>query len=162
MRKTIGALVVASAVAIGTITQWEGFRSNAYLDIGGIPTIGYGSTEDVEMGDKIDVEGARSRLIKEVMDRYGQAVKNCVKVPLHQSEYDAFVSLTYNIGPSAFCSSTLVRKVNKEDYTGACKEILRWNKVKGKTVQGLVNRRESEYKLCISEHDKTSLSGEDK
>src|SRR5690606_30574745 len=144
--------VVASAVAIGTITQWEGFRSNAYLDIGGIPTIGYGSTEDVEMGDKIDVEGARSRLIKEVMDRYGQAVKNCVKVPLFQSEYDAYVSLTYNIGPNAFCKSTLVKKVNQEDYAGACEQIKRWNKVKGKVAKGLTNRREAEFALCIKEH----------
>ena len=151
-RKAIGALVVASAVAIGTITQWEGFRSDAYLDIGGIPTIGYGSTKDVEIGGRIDVEGARSRLIKEVMDTYGQAVKNCVKVPLFQSEYDSFVSLTYNIGPSAFCSSTLVKKVNQRDYVEACNQIKRWNKVKGKTIQGLVNRREVEYQLCKSEH----------
>lgn len=162
MRKGIGALIVASAVAVGTITQWEGFRSEAYLDIAGIPTIGYGSTKDVEMGDRIDIEGARSRLIKEVGDRYGKAVKDCVKVPLHQSEYDSFVSLTYNIGPGAFCSSTLVKKLNKEDYEGACKEIRRWNKVKGKVIQGLTNRREAEYKLCTKDHDKTSLSGEDK
>ena len=152
MRKSIGALVVASAIAVGTITQWEGFRSDAYLDIGGIPTIGYGSTKDVEMGDRIDVEGARSRLIREVMDRYGQAVKNCVKVPLFQSEYDSFVSLTYNIGPNAFCKSTLVKKINQEDYAGACEQIKRWNKVKGKVVKGLTNRREAEFALCIKEH----------
>lgn len=151
-RKTISALVVASAVAVGTITQWEGFRSEAYRDIAGIPTIGYGSTENVKMGDRINVDGARSRLIKEVRDNYGQAVKNCVKVPLFQSEYDSFVSLTYNVGPNAFCKSTLVKKVNKEDYMGACEEIKKWNKVKGKVIRGLTNRRESEYKLCTSEH----------
>ena len=151
-RNSIAGLVLASAVAIGTITQYEGFRSDAYLDIVGVPTIGYGSTKDVKIGDRIDENGARSRLIKEVMDTYGQAVKNCVKVPLHQSEYDAYVSLTYNIGPSAFCKSTLVKKLNTGDYSGACQEIKRWNRAKGKIVKGLSNRRQGEYNMCIIDH----------
>lgn len=157
IRRNISILTIASTIAIGTITHYEGFRSDAYLDVVGVPTIGYGSTKDVKLGDRIDEKGARSRLIKEVIDTYGQAVKNCVKVPLHQSEYDSFVSLTYNIGPTAFCKSTLVKKVNKEDYIGACKEILRWRKAEGKVLKGLIKRREAEYQLCISEHD-----GEDK
>ena len=151
-RKTIGSLILASAVAIGTITHYEGFRSDAYLDVGNIPTIGYGSTKDVKMGDRIDEKGARSRLIKEVIDEYGKAVNNSVEVPLHQSEYDAFLSLTYNIGVNAFCKSTLVKKANREDYAGACKEILKWNKVNGKVVKGLTNRRKGEYNLCIMDH----------
>lgn len=151
-RNSIIGLVLASSVAIGAITQYEGFRSEAYLDIVGIPTIGYGSTEDVKLGDRIDEKGARSRLIKEVMDTYGQAVINCVKVPLHQSEYDAYVSLTYNIGPNAFCKSTLVKKLNAGDYVGACKEIKRWNRAGGKIVKGLTNRREGEYNMCIMDH----------
>lgn len=150
-RTAIGALVV-SAMAIGTITQWEGFRSEAYVDMAGVTTIGYGSTKDVKIGDRIDEKGARTRLIFEARDIYGVALNNCVKAPLNQSEYDAYISLMYNIGSTAFCRSTLVKKLNQEDYTGACEQIKRWNKVKGKEIQGLTNRRESEYKLCISEH----------
>lgn len=157
-RKTIGSLILASAVAIGSITQYEGFKSDAYVDMAGIPTIGYGSTKDVHIGDRIDEKGARSRLIKEVMDTYGQGVKNCVKVPLHQSEYDAYVSLTYNIGVKAFCSSTIVKKLNQEDYSGACKQIKRWNKVNGKVVKGLDNRREGEYNLCIQDHQQAGVA----
>lgn len=147
-RTAIGALV-ASAMAIGTITQWEGFRSEAYVDMAGVPTIGYGSTKDVKIGDRIDEKGARMRLIFEARDIYGVALNNCVKVPLNQSEYDAYISLMYNIGSTAFCRSTLVKKLNQGDYTGACEQIKRWNKVKGKEIQGLTNRREAEYKLCI-------------
>ena len=152
MRHGIKGLVLASAIAVGAISQYEGFRSEAYLDIGGIPTIGYGSTEDVKLGDRIDEKVARRRLIEEVRDVYGKAILKCVKVPLHQSEYDAYVSLTYNIGTGAFCSSTLVKKLNQEDYVGACEQIKRWNKVQGKVVQGLVNRREKEYKMCKEDH----------
>ena len=152
-RINIASLLVVSSVAVGMITQYEGFKSDAYVDMAGIPTIGYGSTKDVKIGDRINEKGARSRLIKEVGDEYGKGVKDCVKVPLHQSEYDAYVSLSYNIGVNAFCKSTLVKKVNKEDYSGACKEILRWNKIKGKVVKGLDNRRKGEYNMCILEHE---------
>ena len=48
-----------------------------------------------------------------------------VKVPLHQHEYDAFISFSYNVGSGAFCRSTLVRRLNDGDYQGACTELLR-------------------------------------
>ena len=72
-------------------------------------------------------------------------------MPLHQHEYDAFLSLAYNIGPGAFCGSTLVRKLNAEDYAGACAEILRWDKAGGKTVAGLTKRRQAEYRQCMGQ-----------
>lgn len=142
-------VLVASAIAIGTIASWEGFEENAYRDIVGVPTIGYGSTTGVKMGDTITEQEARTRLIKEVNDVYGKAVTRCITAPLHQYEYDAFTSLAYNIGPTAFCNSTLVKRANERDYASACKEILRWNRAGGKVVRGLVNRRQSEYNICI-------------
>jgi lysozyme len=72
-----------------------------------------------------------------------------VKVPLYQHEYDAYLSLSYNIGPTAFCKSTLVRKLNQQDYSGACAQILRWNRAGGEVVRGLSIRREAEYKQCL-------------
>ena len=153
IRNKISALIVASAIGVAGITQWEGFRSEAYLDIGGVPTIGYGSTKDVEIGDKIDEKGARRRLISEIVSEYHPGINNCVKVPLNQSEYDAYLSLTYNIGVNAFCKSTLVKLLNQEKYTEACNELPKWNKVKGKVSKGLVNRRAAELKLCMSEQE---------
>lgn len=148
MRNKIAALVIASAVGIGGITQYEGFKEEAYIDLAGIPTIGYGSTKDVKIGDRIDEKGARRRLISEVISEYHPGINNCVKVPLNQSEYDAYLSLTYNIGVGAFCRSTLVKLLNQEKYDEACKQILRWNKIKGRVSKGLTNRRQSEYNLC--------------
>lgn len=83
------------------------------------------------------------------MAKYEGAIKECVAVPLHQHEYDAYLSLAYNIGPTAFCGSTLVRKLNAQDYTGACREILRWDRFKGQPLRGLTLRREGEYRQCM-------------
>lgn len=147
-RKYIG-ITTLSLIGLLALTQYEGFSDKAYLDIAKVPTIGYGSTKEVKIGDKIDEKGARSRLLKEVKDEYGVALNKCIKVPLNQSEYDAYISLSYNIGTTAFCKSTLVKKLNKQKYEEACKEILRWNRVKGEIVKGLIIRRQKEYKMCM-------------
>ena len=147
-RKYIG-ITTLSLVGLLALTQYEGFSNKAYLDIGGVPTYGYGTTKNVRIGDKIDEKGARSRLLKEVKDEYGVALNKCIKVPLNQSEYDAYISLSYNIGTIAFCKSTLVKKLNQQQYEEACKEVLRWNRVKTKIVPGLVKRRQQEYKMCM-------------
>ncbi len=138
-----------SAVALVGIAGWEGYRSVAYIPVpGDVPTIGFGTTKDVKMGDTIDPVTALQKKIRDV-EKFEGAVKQCVKVPLAQNEYDAYLSLAYNIGSGAFCSSTLVRKLNAEDYAGACEEILKWDKFKGKPLQGLTNRRQAEYKQCM-------------
>ena len=138
-----------SAVALVGIAGWEGYRSVAYIPVpGDVPTIGFGTTKDVKMGDTIDPVAALQKKIRDV-EKFEGAVKQCVKVPLAQNEYDAYLSLAYNIGSGAFCRSTLVRKLNVEDYAGACEEILKWDKFKGKPLQGLTNRRQAEYKQCM-------------
>jgi lysozyme len=80
---------------------------------------------------------------------FEEAVKRCAPVPMYQHEFDAYVSLTYNIGQGAFCSSTLAKKLKAYDYDGACKEILKWDKFKGQPLAGLTKRRQEEYKLCM-------------
>lgn len=145
------SLLGISMLGLASITQYEGFRENAYLDVGGVPTIGYGSTENVHIGDRIDENGATRRLISDLMSEYHPAINNCIEVPLNQFEYDAYISLTYNIGSNAFCKSTLVKLLNQGKYTEACEQILKWNKVKGRIIPGLVNRREKEYKMCLGD-----------
>ncbi|MCG9123095.1 glycoside hydrolase family protein [Laribacter hongkongensis] len=82
------------------------------------------------------------------MQKFEGALKQCVCVSLHQYEYDAFVSLAYNIGSGAFCGSTLVRKLNASDYAGACAEIDRWVYAGGKCLPRLVKRRAEERIRC--------------
>lgn len=137
-----------SAVALVGLAVHEGYRENAYLDIVGVPTIGYGTTDGVKLGDRTNPVKALERALAD-MQKFEGAIKQCVKVPLHQHEYDAYLSLSYNIGAGAFCRSTLVRKLNSGDYTGACNEILRWNRAGGKEVRGLTIRRQEEHKKCL-------------
>lgn len=73
--------------------------------------------------------------------RFERAVSSSVKVPLTQNQFDALVSLTYNIGPGAFKHSTLLKLLNQGDYAGASQQFDVWIKAGGQTVQGLVNRR---------------------
>lgn len=145
------AALSLSAVAFGGLVAYEGYSDRAIIPVpGDVPTIGFGATEGVRMGDTITPPRAVERALRDVA-KYEGALKQCVRVPMFQHEYDAYVSLAYNIGPGAFCSSTLVRKLNAGDYVGACREILRWDKFKGRPLRGLTLRRESEYRRCIGE-----------
>jgi len=112
------------------------------------PTIGFGTTDGVKMGDTTTPPQALARALRDVQQFEG-AVKRCVTAPLYQHEYDAYLSLSYNIGALAFCGSTLVRKLNAQDYDGACAEILRWDRFKGQPLRGLTIRRQQEYKQCV-------------
>lgn len=148
MNRTQLASLTLSAAALVGIALHEGYRDNAYIPVpGDVPTIGFGTTDGVKLGDRTTPPQALARALQDVQ-KFEGALKQCVTVPLHQHEYDAYISLSYNIGSGAFCGSTLVRKLNAGDYAGACKEILRWDKFKGKPLRGLTLRRQQEYRLC--------------
>ena len=146
IRLGIASLVVSAAALVGIATH-EGYRGEAYRDAVGIPTIGFGETAGVKMGDKTTPVRSLVQLLDST-NRHADAIRNCIVVPLYQYEFDAYVSLSYNIGPGAFCQSTLVKKLNAGDYAGACEEIKRWNRAGGKVLPGLTKRREQEYRLC--------------
>lgn len=149
MKQRIGlAALTLSAAGLVGIAVHEGFRSDAYIPVpGDVPTIGFGTTEGVKMGDKITPTVALQRKLTDVQQFEG-ALRQCVRVQLHQHEYDAFVSLAYNIGSGAFCASTLVRLLNAGDYAGACDQILRWDKFQGRALPGLTARRQAEHRQC--------------
>ena len=145
----VRAAVALSAIGLVAIAGWEGFREDAYIPIDGdVPTIGFGHTAGVRLGDTVTVEQALTLLRGDVRAAE-RGVLSCVKVPLSQGELDAYVSLAFNVGTSAFCGSTLVRKLNAGDYKGACDEIKRWHYAGGVSVPGLVARREAEYRRCM-------------
>ena len=143
------SLVLTAAVLVGIAVE-EGFVGRAYTPVkGDVPTIGFGTTSGVKQGDTISPERALVRLLNDA-DKFTQSVKRCAPVPMHQYEFDAYVSLAYNIGTSAFCKSTLVKKLYAYDYEGACKEILKWDKFKGNPLPGLTKRRKEEYRICTN------------
>lgn len=139
------------------ITQREGLMLTAYPDpaTGGEPwTIGVGHTSaagapKVVRGMKITKDEADAILSRDLLT-FESAVSSAVKVPLSQNEFDALVSLAFNIGAGAFKKSTLVRKLNAGDRAGAADQFLVWNKANGKTMKGLVNRRKAERAQFLS------------
>lgn len=147
-RTQIAALSLSAAALVG-IALHEGYRGEAYVPVpGDVPTIGFGTTGGVKMGDKTTPEKALVRALADVQ-KFEGALKQCVTVPLHQHEYDAYVSFSYNVGSGAFCRSTLVKKLNAEDYEGACNELRKWVYFQGKPLPGLVKRRNEEADKCL-------------
>lgn len=147
-RTQIAALALSASALVG-IALHEGYRGEAYTPVpGDVPTIGFGTTGGVKMGDKTTPEKALVRALQDVQ-KFEGALKQCVTVPLHQHEYDAYVSFSYNVGSGAFCRSTLVKKLNAEDYEGACNELRKWVFFQGKPLPGLVKRRNEEADKCL-------------
>lgn len=147
-RKPLAALGL-SAVALVGIALHEGYSDRAYQPVpGDKPTLGFGTTEGVRMGDRITPPKALERALADIQ-KFEGALKDCVTVPLHQYEYDTYISFSYNVGSAAFCRSTLVKKLNSEDYDGACAELLRWTYFKGQKLRGLEVRRQQEYQQCM-------------
>jgi len=146
-RRTVLSLTLSASALVGILLH-EGYSDKAYTPVkGDVPTIGFGTTGGVKAGDTIKPPQAVARALVDVQ-RFEGALKQCVKVPLHQYEYDAYISLSYNIGSKAFCGSTLVKKLNAGDYAGACQQVLRWDKFNGKPLAGLTKRRQAEYEQC--------------
>lgn len=141
------------AAGIDLIGQFEGLHLNAYDDGVGVWTIGWGTTVypngvKVKKGDKITLEQAKQYKAYDLA-RFEKAVNDAVKVPLNQNQFNSMVSLSYNIGESAFTSSTLVRRLNEGNYKAAADQFLVWVNAGGKRMQGLVNRRNKERELFL-------------
>lgn len=125
---------------------FEGCRFRAYLDGGGVPTIGYGHTKDVTLGQECDMAQAVAWLREDVQEAEA-AVNRLVKVKISQAQFDSLVDFVFNLGAGAFGRSTLLRLLNAGDYAGAGAQFARWNKDNGKVVAGLTRRRVAEEAL---------------
>lgn len=135
---------------INLVKGFEGFSAKAYKDIAGIPTIGYGTTYGVKMGQFVTVEEAED-LLKADLQVAEEAVNHLVKVPMTQGQFDALVSFTYNVGTGALAKSTLLDLFNQGATVGASNQFLAWTKAGGAFSQGLMNRRLAEKKVFDSE-----------
>lgn len=150
VRLAVAALTLSAAAFVGLAVK-EGYSDTAIIPVpGDVPTLGFGTTGGVKMGDKTTPTRALVRALDDVQ-RFEGALKRCVKVPLHQHEYDAYLSLAYNIGDTAFCNSTLVRVLNQEQYREACDQILRWDRFQGQPLRGLTIRRQKEHRQCLGD-----------
>jgi lysozyme len=135
------------------ICKFEGLSLTPYLCSAKVPTIGYGNCyypngKKVTMQDKAITKPQAFEMFKFIADKFAVKVNELIKSNVNQNQFNALVSLSYNIGLNAFSKSTLLKKVNfNPDDLTIKKEFLKWNKAGGKEVKGLTNRREQESQI---------------
>lgn len=138
---------------LNLIKKYEGFKSHPYKCPAGIPTIGFGATyypngTKVKLTDKPITLLQAEEMLVEMLKHYEQGVDSFTTDKVNQNQFDALVSIGYNIGLQALKGSTLIRKVNLDPNDKTIKnEFMRWTKANGKVMEGLLNRRKEESEL---------------
>lgn len=141
-------------MAVAIAMPAEGLRQVAYRDPVGIPTICFGSTKGVKMGDTATLEQCHSMLSAEMLEAIDQVDKCAPGLPVNVLA--AFADAAYNIGPKVACSkslSTAARMLAAGNYEDACRQLPRWNKAtylgQAIVLPGLTKRRAAEMELCL-------------
>ena len=155
---------LACTLAAGLLIGWEGKSNKAYLDVVQVPTICYGETKHVRMGDvKTDTEC--TQLLWKEIHRIDAVISRTVRVDIPDHTRAAFISFIYNVGDGAFLASDAYRRLNRSDIQGACDALTRrdystgrcrgygcgW--ADGKMIKGLQNRRADERLMCLGKHN---------
>lgn len=137
------------------VKSFEGYHTRlkdgscaAYLCPARVPTIGWGCTEGVKLGMVWTEAEAEAALRREIA-KFENAVNTSVTVEINQNEFDAMVSLAYNIGAAGFKRSSVLRRLNKGDRSGAARAFHMWNRGGGRILAGLVSRRAREAALFL-------------
>lgn len=150
-----------SAAGVALIKRFEGLELEAYQDIAGVWTIGYGHTASARPGLVWTEQIAEAALTRDLESRE-DAIGRLIGAPQNQNKFDALVSLVYNIGVAALQNSTVRRRINAGEADFAIAEAWRWwNKARVNGVlqfsQGLANRREAEIALWMTPVDAASF-----
>lgn len=135
---------------IRLIKEFEGFRADSYICPAGKRTIGYGHV--IQPGDHIKepmTEASAHDLLVSDLSKFEAAVNREVAVPLSQQQFDALVSLAFNIGVGAFTGSTLLKRLNAERFHDAAAQFDKWVYSNKKKIPGLVKRRKAEKELFL-------------
>ena len=139
-----------SQTGIDLIKDFEGFYAESYLSPAKFWTQGWGSTAGITADSPPITRAEGEELLAKDLVRFERAVLRLCPVPLSQGHYDALVSFSFNLGSGALQSSTLRRKIMREDYEGAADEFPRWVFAAGRRLAGLVRRRDAERSLFLS------------
>ncbi|HRO20803.1 lysozyme [Alcaligenes phenolicus] len=148
LKTKVGTGIVAAA--IGLVAAWEGRSLVAYVDPVGIPTICDGYTHGVKLDDVATPERCDALTEQEVR-RALAVVDGSTPGQLPDGVRVALTSFVYNVGPGAYGSSTLLRKLRAGDLVGGCNQLPRWVYAGGKKLRGLERRREAERQICLSD-----------
>lgn len=140
-----------SAEGLEFIKKWESLKLVAYLCPAQKWTVGFGHTgKDVYSGLVITKDQAEKLFRKDVSIAEA-VVRKLIFVKLTQKKFDAVCSLTYNIGGKNLETSTLLKKINNQEWLEASKEFKEWHFSKGKSLPGLVKRREEESVMFLED-----------
>lgn len=130
------------------IKQFEGFRADAYQDVVGVWTIGYGFTAGVQPGQHMTPAQADARLGTELL-RYEDAVSRACTIPPNQNQFDALVCFAWNVGTAGMAGSSVIKAHNRGDFQSAARAFGLWNRAGGRVWPGLTRRRAAESALYL-------------
>lgn len=150
---------------IDLLTEWEGFKPNAYNDIVGVATIGVGHalTPAEKSAGALNIDGTSvpyanglsedqvKALLGSDLQRYESALNDAIAVDLAQNQFDALVSFCFNIGIGGFQGSTVLKDVNNSNFDAVPGDLRMWDKAGGQVSDGLVNRRAKEISLWLGQ-----------
>ncbi len=139
-----------SDAGIAIIKSFEGCELEAYQDVVGIWTIGYGHVSSAICAGTKWSQAEADFVLRTDVEKFEACVSDVLDVTVTQNQFDAMVCLAFNIGCKAFANSTLLRLVNEGNDGAASTQFTRWNKAGGKEIAGLTRRREAERKLFLS------------
>lgn len=152
LKKKLGAGAAAVVIATTTpfIAKWEGLETTAYRDIVGVPTVCYGETRGVKMGDTYTKDQCMN-MLKVAVGEYYTKIQPCMTnkdIPVGVQA--SLLELAYNVGTGAACKSTMMKLANQGKYKEACRELDKWIRAGGQPIKGLQNRRaDSKINLCL-------------
>lgn len=149
-RVVAGVITAAVAIATPIVAVYEGLWTTAKPDrlAYNIPTVCYGETEGVKIGDTY-TKSQCLKMLEKKLPRYEKEIDRCIKVAIPDKMKAAMISMAYNVGSAGFCRSSTLRLLNEKKFKASCDAMLQWTKAGGKFRQGLLNRRQSERKLCL-------------
>lgn len=152
--KKAGLTGATLAIALATVSAWEGYYSHPYYDSVGVKTICYGATS----ADHVDFSKTYTkaeclRMLGTDLQKYDKDLQKCltpaVYAALPPHRHAALVSFDYNVGGGAFCKSSVARDLNKGDVQAGCNALLLYDRGGGRVIRGLANRRKAERSLCL-------------
>lgn len=149
--KITGAIAGTIMLAVPVVSQFEGLWLTAKPDrlAHGIPTVCYGETEGVKVGDTYTKEQCQLMLANK-LPRYLNEIDRCIKAPVSDRTRASYLSFAYNVGSGGFCGSSALHLLNAGKEKQSCEALKPWNKSGGKYRQGLANRRSQETSMCLA------------
>jgi lysozyme len=139
-----------AALSVSLIGGFEGLRQNAYSDVIGVPTICYGETKGIHLGDHKTKPECDAMLLRR-LDEFADGVERCAPSAkaMPAERFVAHVSIAYNIGIGGYCKSSIARLTNAGQVRAGCDAFMRYNRAGGVVFPGLTRRREKERELCL-------------